>query len=154
MLSELQRTFRSSLENNNLLLTMIYPEVNIIASHIISTGETMKIEYSELDNNIRLIKLTGALDVIGTGEIETKFAGYCSGDNVRVVVDLSAVDFLASIGIRLLTLTAKSVVHRGGRMVLLNPTPEVQRVLEITGIPAMIPVYSHLESAETVLLAA
>jgi anti-anti-sigma factor len=132
---------------------MIYFEVNIIASHIISTGETMQLQYSELDNSIRLIKLTGKLDVTGTGEIETKFAGYCSGDKVRVVVDLSEVDYLASIGIRLLTLTAKSVTNRGGRMALIKPIPEVQRVLEITGIPAMIPVYSQLESAETVLMA-
>jgi anti-sigma B factor antagonist len=117
------------------------------------TGEIMQLQYSELDNNIRLIKLTGRLDVVGTGEIEMKFAGYCSGDKVRVVVDLSEVDFLASIGIRLLTLTAKSVASRGGRMALVKATPDVQRVLEITGIPAMIPVYSELESAEAVLLA-
>ena len=112
----------------------------------------MLLHYSELDNDIRLIKLIGRLDVIGTGEIETKFAGYCSGDNVRVVVDLSEVDFLASIGIRLLTLTAKSVASRGGRLAIVEPTPEVQNVLEITGIPGIIPVYSQFESAEAVLL--
>ena len=38
-------------------------------------------------------------------------------------------------------------------MVLLNPNPDVLNVLEITGIPAIIPVYSHLESAETILMA-
>jgi anti-anti-sigma factor len=132
---------------------MISPEVNIITLHIISTGETMEIQYGELDKDIRLIKLIGKLDIIGTGEIETKFAGYCTGDKVRVVVDISEVDFLASIGIRLLTLTAKSVASRGGRMALVKPTSEVHRVLEITGIPAMIPVYSQLESAEAVLMA-
>jgi anti-sigma B factor antagonist len=68
-------------------------------------------------------------------------------------VDLSEVDFLASIGIRLSMLTAKSIARRGGRMVLLNPISEVQNVLEVTGIPAIIPIYSSLESAETVLLA-
>ncbi|HSL46493.1 MAG TPA: STAS domain-containing protein [Anaerolineales bacterium] len=113
----------------------------------------MDIEYSELNNNIRLIKLKGKLDITGTGEIETRFAEYCRGENVRVVVDVSEVDFLASIGIRLLTLTAKSVASRGGRMVLLNPTPDVHHVLEITGIPAMIPICSHFEAAETILLA-
>jgi anti-anti-sigma factor len=113
----------------------------------------MEIHYSELDNGISLIKLNGKLDIIGTGEIETKFAGYCSGEKVRVVVDLSEVDFLSSIGIRLLMLTAKSIASRGGKMALLNPIPEVQHVLEITGIPAIIPSYSHLESAETVLMA-
>jgi anti-anti-sigma factor len=113
----------------------------------------MELQYSELENQIRLIKLSGRLDIIGTGQIETKFAGYSAGEGVRLIVDLSGVDFLASIGIRLLTLTAKSVAQRGGKMVLLNPRPEVQQVLEITGIPAIIPVYSHLESAETILLA-
>ena len=112
----------------------------------------MQLHYSELDKDIRLIKLIGRLDVIGTGEIETKFAGYCSGDKVRVVVNLSEVDYLASIGIRLLTLTAKSVASRGGRLAIVEPTPEVQNVLEITGIPAIIPVYSQFESAEAVLL--
>ncbi len=38
-------------------------------------------------------------------------------------------------------------------MVLLRPTPEVRNVLEITGIPAIIPIYDGLESAQTVLLA-
>ena len=113
----------------------------------------MKIQYSELDNNIRMIKLIGTLDVIGTGEIEAEFSGYCAGRNVRVVVDLSEVDFLASTGIRLLTSTAKSVANRGGRMALVNPIPEVQHMLEIIGIPEFIPMYSHLESAETVLMA-
>ena len=113
----------------------------------------MEIHYSEQDNGIRLIKLSGTLDIIGTGAIETKFAGYCAGENPRVVVDLAEVDFLASIGIRLLMLTAKSIATRGGMMVLLNPIPEVHSVLEITGIPDVIPIYSQLESAETVLLA-
>ena len=114
----------------------------------------MEIQFSELDNDIRLVKLIGKLDIIGAGEIETKFTGYCSGDKVRAVVDLSGVDFLASIGIRMLTLTARSIASRGGRMVILNPGPDVQSVLEITGIPEIIPIYSHIESAETVLLAA
>ena len=112
----------------------------------------MELHYSELDNNIRLIKLIGELDILGTGEIETKFAGYCNGENILVVVDLSEVDFLASIGIRLLTLNAKAVASRGGKMALVGPNPEVHRVLEVTGIPEAIPVYDQFESAEAVLL--
>jgi len=112
----------------------------------------MELHFSEM-NGIRLIKLNGRLDIIGAGAIETKFTGYCAGDNIRVIVDLSSVDFLASIGIRLLMLTAKSLANRGGRMVLLKPTPDVRGILEITGIPAIIPIYDSPESAETVLLA-
>ncbi|MFN3491232.1 MAG: STAS domain-containing protein [Anaerolineales bacterium] len=113
----------------------------------------MQIEYSELGSGIRLIKLIGALDIIGVNDIEIKFTGYCAGDGVRVLVDLSDVDFLASIGIRLLTTNAKSLLSHGGRMVLLNPTSSVREVLDLTGIPDIIPMYEQLESAEAVLLA-
>ncbi len=112
----------------------------------------MELQYSELQNGIRLIKLTGKLDMLGVGEIETKFSGYCAGENPRVIVDLSDVEFLASIGIRLLNLNAKSVVSRGGRMVLLRPLPEVRNVLEVTGIPSIIPMYDGFEAAETIVL--
>ena len=111
----------------------------------------MQLQFSTLDNGIRLIKLIGRFDIIGTGEIETKFTGYCAGDKVLVIVDLSEVDFLASIGIRLLVLTAKSVNRRGGRMVLLNPIPDVHNVLDLAGIHSIIPMYSQHESAEAIL---
>jgi anti-anti-sigma factor len=112
----------------------------------------MELQYSELENNIRLIKLIGRLDILGVGEIETKFTGYCSGASPRVMVDLSGVEYLASIGIRLLTINAKSIASRRGRMVLLKPTPEVREILEVTGIPGIIPVYEGLEAAEVMLL--
>ncbi len=113
----------------------------------------MELQYSELENGIRLIKLIGKMDIVGVEAVEIKFSDYCAGENARVLVNLAEVDFLASIGIRLLTLNAKSIASRGGRMVLLSPTPDVRNVLEITGIPAVIPVYDGIESAETVLLA-
>jgi anti-anti-sigma factor len=112
----------------------------------------MELQYSELHNNIRLLKLNGPLDIDGVGAIETRFAGCCSGENPRVLVDLSNVDFLASIGIRLLTINAKSIASRGGRMILLSPIPEVRNILEVTGIPAIIPIYDGWESAEAALL--
>ena len=111
----------------------------------------MEIQYSEV-GPIRLVKLIGNLDSVGTGAIETRFAGYCAGDGARVLVDLSEVDYLASIGIRLLTVNAKSLASRRGRMVLLQPNDNVKNVLELTGIPSIIPMYDSLESAEAVLL--
>lgn len=111
----------------------------------------MEIILNEMQDGIRMIKLIGTFDILGTGKIENKFAGYCAGEKPLVVVDLSEVDFLASIGIRLLVLTAKSIVSREGKMVIIGPTPDVLNVLEITGIPAIIPIYSHFESAKAVL---
>jgi anti-anti-sigma factor len=113
----------------------------------------MELQYSEVENNIRLIKLIGRLDISGVGVIENQFSEHSAGESPRVIVDLSDVEFLASIGIRLLTLSAKSIASRGGQMVLLNPKTDVKDVLDITGVPAIIPIYYDLKSAEAALKA-
>lgn len=113
----------------------------------------MQLEYTEQENTIRIIKLTGKLDIMGANEIDTRFAAYCSGENVRVLVDLSQVDYLASIGIRLLTSNAKSLASRAGKLVLLNPTDDVRSVLDTTGILTIIPTFDQVEAAEASLLA-
>ena len=107
----------------------------------------MKHQYSELDNGIRLIKLNGTLDMNGTYSIEIEFVRQCAGENVQVIVDLSKVNYLSSIGIPMLINTAKSVTGQGGKMALLSPQKNVAEVLEITGIPQIIPVCTDLESA-------
>lgn len=112
----------------------------------------MEIEFNELDNGIRIIKLNGRLDTAGFNSIDLKFTAYCAGENARVLVDFSEVSFLASIGIRMLTMNAKSLSTRGGKLALLNPTAEVRNVLDMTGISPIIPVFNDLETANAALM--
>ena len=114
----------------------------------------MRLQYNKLDSNIRLIKLTGKLDVYGVNSIDIEFIRCCSGDNLRVLVDLSGVNYISSIGIPMLINSAKTVASRGGKLALFKPRPHVAEILELTGIPLIIPIYSDLESAKTGVLAA
>ena len=108
----------------------------------------MKLEYEELENGIRLLKLIGALDLSGRYSIEIEFVRHCAGENVSVLVDLSEVDYISSMGVHMLITSANSIAGRGGKMALLNPQPTVLNVLDLTGILQIIPIYSDLESAK------
>lgn len=108
----------------------------------------MKLEYSELENGIRLITLIGRLDMAGTNIINQQFAGHCAGENVFVLVDLSQVNYLSSIGIPMLITNAKAVTSRGGRLAFLAPQANVKTVLDITGVSTMIRIYKDLETAK------
>jgi len=114
----------------------------------------MKLEYSELDNGIRVIKLIGRLDMEGTNIIDKQFVEHCAGDNVFVLVDLSQVNYLSSIGIPMLITSAKGVASRGGRMAFLNAQANVKSVLDITGVSNMIRIYKDLETAKERLMLA
>ncbi len=112
----------------------------------------MELQYSELDNGIRLIRLIGILDMHGTFSVEVQFARHCAGDSVRVLVDLSGVTYISSIGIPMLINTARSVVSQGGKMGLMGPIYDVNRVLEITGVLQIIPIYHDFNTAVSELL--
>jgi anti-sigma B factor antagonist len=112
----------------------------------------MRLQYSELESHIRLIKLSGALDINGVSDVELDFVRLCAGENACVLVDLSRVNYISSIGIPLLINSARAIARQGGKMALLKPKKAVEDVLDLTGIPLIIPVYSDLESATMSLL--
>lgn len=113
----------------------------------------MKLQYDELEDGIRLIKLNGVLDLHGTYSIEIQFVRHCTGENALVLVDLSKVSYISSVGIPMIVNTAKSVVSRGGKFVLFKPQDNVMAVLDLVGVPQVIPVHNDLESAKGDLLA-
>jgi anti-anti-sigma factor len=107
----------------------------------------MQLQYTELENGIRLITLTGVLDMQGTFSVQIQFARHCEGENVRVLVDLVGVSYISSIGIPMLINTARSVTSQGGKMALVGPMYDVNRVLELTGVSIIIPIYHDFDTA-------
>ena len=107
----------------------------------------MRLQYSELDSGVRLIKLNGTLDIHGVNQVDTEFVRHCTGENVCVLVDLSKVNFISSIGIPLLINSAKLLARQGGKMALLNPKKFVEDSLEIMGISLIIPIYHNVNAA-------
>lgn len=112
----------------------------------------MRLQYSELNNGIRLIKLNGSLDTNGVSRVEVEFVRRCAGEKVCVLVDLSKVNYISSIGIPLLINSAKAIARNGGKMALLNPQNNVENVLELTGIPLIIPIHHNLNEAVAAVL--
>ena len=109
----------------------------------------MDLEYSELDNGVRVIKLFGKLDLDGVNSIDRQFVQHCAGDNVFVLVDCSRVTYVSSIGIPLLINSARAVTNRGGRLALVAPQTNVKAVLDMTGVSHIIRIYNDIESGKT-----
>ena len=107
----------------------------------------------ELDPATRRIALTGRLDTSGVGQIEARFAAVASGRVPGTLVDLSGVEFLASMGIRMLVSCAKSAAARGARVVLVGPQPLVGQSLRQTGIDRVVPIVDDETKARELLRA-
>jgi anti-anti-sigma factor len=107
----------------------------------------MELAVHDLDSGILGISLSGRMDIIGTQQIDMKFTTLTSTRKAQILVDLSNVTFIASIGIRTLITTAKAQKARGGTMVLFKPSDQVEQVLRATGIDSIIPIAHDIEAA-------
>lgn len=113
---------------------------------------TMTIDYQDTPPDFRRIVITGRLDIPGTDAIGDRFAALATTTARRIVVDLTGVTFLASIGIRSLITNAKALQHRGGRMVLLvGENTAVRKTLEATGMDTLIPTFTNSAAADAAL---
>ena len=111
----------------------------------------MQLDTEELDGGILKVNLAGRLDIAGTDRIAVPLAALAATDNRRVILDLSAVEFLASIGVRAILQNARAHQLRGGSLVLLGPRPLIQEVLQTAGVPNVVPVVADLVAARAAL---
>lgn len=106
---------------------------------------TLKVE--ELPGAVRRIALTGTMDIEGTESVEAELTARTSFQGARILLDLSGVDFMASIGIGVLVQCHRAVRRRGGTLVLLAPQPVVALVLSKTQIDRVVPTAASPEEA-------
>jgi anti-anti-sigma factor len=111
----------------------------------------MLLTVTEIEDGVKKIDLQGRMDIDGTQEIDTKLTVAIASESAHVIIDLSRVDFMSSIGIGILVRAANALRRRGGKIVLLNPQRVVSLVLEATHINAVIPIATDLESAISLL---
>ena len=111
------------------------------------------ISFEDVNENFRRIYISGRLDILGNDAIAQKFSTLTAAAPRRVVVDLSNVSYLASIGIRSLITNAKALKQRGGKMVLFVGNNAVAtKVLETTRIDALIPMFADAAAADQAVL--
>jgi anti-anti-sigma factor len=98
------------------------------------------------DDQIAHVVLDGRFDIQGAQEVDSRFEDL-SKSSKALVVDLAKVSFLASLGIRTLMLSAKTLIRSGGEMAVCGANESVEKVLRTTGFNEVAGIYPDYESA-------
>jgi anti-sigma B factor antagonist len=108
--------------------------------------QVLKASVEQVRHNVTLVSLDGRLDVAGVQAVESDFnAAVAAASNV--LVELSKVPFIASLGLRLLVAGSQTLAKRGGKMVLIGPDESTMRVLKTTGIDQLMQIRSSVGNA-------
>lgn len=113
----------------------------------------MSASFQDVGADLRRITVSGRLDTEGTDTVSARLMELVEAPKKGVVVDLSAVQFLASVGIRVLVASAKAVQKRGGKMAVVVARGSTASItLEVTGVDELIPVFTDITQAEEAVL--
>ncbi len=110
----------------------------------------MTISTESMDGGITRVLLDGRLDIQGAAAVDLRM-NVVAGSSKFLLIDLTNVTFLGSMGLRSLVLPAQAVHRRGGKAALLSPIAMVEEVLKASRIDEIIPVYHDLDSAVAAL---
>jgi anti-sigma B factor antagonist len=97
------------------------------------------------------VALSGRLDAPGVQQVGIRFQGATASRGKPTIIDLTHLEFIASLGLGMLLTCARALHGRGARTVIVNPQPLVKKALEAAHMDSVIPVVKDIQEAEAAL---
>lgn len=99
----------------------------------------MDVKITNQDNKT-LVTLEGRLDTTNADQFQKDIEPLMQGDKPDIDIDCTGMNYTSSQGLRLFLMLQKSVMARGGKMVMRNMNPQVKEVFDITGFSNIIAI--------------
>lgn len=110
----------------------------------------MEMEIATLERHqgpLTEVRLSGRLDAAAADQIGTRFTAAVAASGRPAAVDVTQVDFIASMGLRLLLQTAKALRARGAALVIYGAGDSVREVFANSALDQIIPLEPNRDAA-------
>lgn len=97
--------------------------------------------------DILVIKLPSRLDAVGVAAIENKLSEVTTNHKGKALADMSGVDFVASLALRMLLTNLKAVQSMGGDLRLCGLQPQIADIFRKSRFDTLFTVYDDCETA-------
>ena len=107
----------------------------------------MKVEIADTAGGLVNVMLVGRLDPPAVERIEPDLVASIVPRGARAIVDLSRLEFISSMGLRMFMTIARDVARNNGKLVLYSPQPWVNMIFTTAALHTIIPVLPDAASA-------
>jgi anti-sigma B factor antagonist len=94
-----------------------------------------------------VVRVAAEIDVATAPALDTAMQEQVDAGHDVLVLDLAGVTFLDSSGLGLFVAHHKTLRRRGGSVRLANASSRVLKVLTVTGLDQVFPVYPSVQAA-------
>jgi anti-anti-sigma factor len=98
-------------------------------------------------SDVTVLTLKGSIDAITSPQITEFIQAHIAKGNIKLVADLSGVDYTSSAGLRVLLGAIKETRARSGDLRLAGVQPDVQKVLNLSGFTNILKKFDDVNSA-------
>ena len=91
-------------------------------------------------NEAAILHLSGRLDTITAPKLQEALVDSINGSAGKVILDLEKLAYVSSAGLRVLLLCEKNSKASGKLMELMNVSPDVMEVFQITGFAGILTI--------------
>jgi len=105
----------------------------------------------DASDELSYVSLKGRLDIAGVDAVAMPLTVATVTRRKPTIVDMSAVEFLGSLGIGMLVRCAVSLQRTGARFVLFGCQPMVRKTLETSKVDAVLPIADTKDAALALL---
>ena len=103
----------------------------------------------EVIEGVPVVTAPEEIDIANAALLQEVLAEAAGPGPVLVVVDMSRTRFCDSAGLNALVAANRRVRAEGGEMRLVVTSESVTRIVELTGVNRVVPIYASLEDALT-----
>ena len=112
---------------------------------------TLTIQVEETRSQTKTLVLAGRLDHESVEAFDERLEAVLGSPVTVVVFDLTELEYITSAGLRSMFRARKVMSARGGKCILVNPQPQVHKVLEIVKVPELGAVFRSVEELDAYL---
>lgn len=86
------------------------------------------------EGRVAVIVVQGELDLASSPELEEQLERASNSGTELLVIDLRELEFMDSTGLSVIVRTHQRLVEQGRELSLVKGSPQVQRLLDVTGV--------------------
>lgn len=111
----------------------------------------LKVTSRERDPGVFVLASEGSLDTNTYSILEKQVDSILQGIPRVIIFDMQYLNYISSMGVRVILKARKLIESRGGKIVLLNLKPHIQKVFDIINALPSEQVFSSVEEMDRYL---
>lgn len=102
-------------------------------------------------NGNQKVALGGRLDTHSFDELDRRLAPVLASDIQSLVLDLAELEYISSAGVRSIFKARKALAARSGKVLVLNPQPQIKKVFDVVKAVPLNEIFTSTEEADAYL---